>query len=302
VTIRSVALIGVGSMGAAVARHIQDAGHALIACDLDEAVLARFEARGARACRRGRDCADADLVIVLVTTAAQMRAVLLGPDGLAAGLSPGHKPWVAVMSTVPLGAVEQLHAELGDRIAGLCDVPISGGPARAEQGTLTVLAGGEPAVLEAIEPVLRTFSSTIVRCGGLGKGQAMKVVNNILGNAAVALSAEAYRLANDLGLDTAATAAALEQGTGRNLASAPGMDLAGFYAAMVGDRAGFDSLLGIIRKDYRYAAELASAQPGRYPMILGVQSLFEGLGDETFDNWRFIGHPEPTRPSTENPS
>jgi len=302
VGIQSVAIIGVGSMGAAAARHIQKAGYALTVCDRNPAVLAEFEARGARVCQRSRDCAHADLVIVLVATGEQMREVLLGEDGLVADLSPAHLPWVAVMSTVPLGAVEQVQTELGERIAGLCDVPINGGPVRAERGTLTVLAGGDPRVLDAVEPVLRTFASTIVRCGALGKGQAMKVVNNIIGTANVALSAETYRLATELGLDITATASALEQGTGRNHISAAGADLHSIYAAMVGDRPAFDALMGIVRKDYRYAAELASTSPGRYPLIRGVAALFDALGDETFETWRHIGQSPHHTPTTKRDS
>jgi len=291
--IRSVAVIGAGSMGAAVARHVQDAGLQLTVCDLDDTVLASFDVRAARTTRLPADCAGADLVLVLVATPQQVLATLLGNGGLKSGLksdlSPGHAPLVAVMSTVPMDTIAALHAELAPLVGGLVDAPISGGPSRADAGTLTVMAGGEAGVLDAIEPVLRSFASTIVRCGALGSGQATKIINNVVGIATAVVAAEAYRLAADLGLDIAATARALELGTGRSFYSADAEGPRATYAAMVAERRGFDSLLAIIRKDIGFANELTRATPGRYPAIAGLQSLLAGLGDETYENWRFVG-------------
>ena len=146
--IRSVAVVGVGSMGEAVARRIQAAGFGLCVCDVNEAVLARFERSGASVARRAADCAAADLVIVLVATPEQVRSVLVGEHGLRAGLVAGARaPIVVVMSTVPREVVLELHAVLAGAVAGFIDAPISGGLIKAESGTLSVLAGGSAADL-----------------------------------------------------------------------------------------------------------------------------------------------------------
>jgi 3-hydroxyisobutyrate dehydrogenase-like beta-hydroxyacid dehydrogenase len=285
---RSVAVIGAGSMGAAIARHLLRAGHAVTVCDLDDAALQRLSSAGARTTRRAADCAAADVVLVLVATSEQALAVLLGEDGLHAGPAEDHAPTVVVMSTVPPDTMVRLQDGLRSRVRALVDAPVSGGPSRAEQGMLTVMAGGDAAVIEDIRSVLQTFASTIVRCGPLGAGQAMKIVNNIVGNANLVVTAEAYRMATELGLTIEDTARALDAGTGRNFFSAQPGDLPALYAAMARDRAGFTSLLAIVRKDIGAAQRMASRWPGRYPAVSALERVIDGLGDETYDNWRFI--------------
>jgi 3-hydroxyisobutyrate dehydrogenase-like beta-hydroxyacid dehydrogenase len=224
-----------------------------------------------------------------VATPQQAHAVLLGAQGLRAGLAPGHAPIVALMSTVPVETVHELRAGLGADVGGFVDAPISGGLSRAERGTLTVMIGGEAAVVETVRPVLQAFATAIIRCGALGAGQAMKIVNNVVGNANVIFTAEAYRLASELGLEIADTARALEAATGRNFYSADPEGLPATFAALVRDRASFDALLAIVRKDVGFAHRLAASAQGHYPAIEGLKTIMDSLGDETYDNWRYIG-------------
>jgi len=286
--IRSVAVIGVGSMGAAIARLLQKAGYALTVCDVNEAALARFEKEGARVVRKPADCARCDLVIVLVTTAPQVQTVVMGDNGLHTGLRHDHQPVIAVMSTVPADLIRHLELGLQGLACSLMDAPISGGLRRAEQGTLTVMAGGDVAVIDAVRPVFANFASQVIRCGELGAGEKMKIVNNIVGNTNTFITAEAYRLASHFGLDIADTARALDAATGRNTFSADPEGLTETFAALVRDRASFDALLAVMRKDIAYAAQLAASEPGTYPTLDGIQAIMDTLGDETFDNWLFL--------------
>lgn len=287
--IRSVAVIGVGSMGAVIAHRLQQAGFELTVCDVNEAVLAGFEQSGARVTRSPADCADVDLVLVLVANLEQTRAVLLGPDGLRNGLTHARSPVIAVMSTVPVEVMQELDHELASQVAGLIDAPFSGGLSRAERGTLTFMVGGEHEAVERVRPVLSSVASEIIRCGELGAGQAMKIVNNIVGNASVFFAAEAYRIATHMGLDLEDAARAMEAASGRSFFSANPTGVAAIFGAMVRDRASFDGLMAIIGKDVSAAAELAARLPGQYPAIAGLKSIMESVGAETYENWLHVG-------------
>ena len=139
--IRSVAIIGVGSMGTPIARRIAAGGLKATVCDADAASTARL---GLPVVATPRDCAASDLVIVLVASPPQVREVVLEPVGIRAGEGP--RPIVAIMSTTPVALMHELQAELGPDW-NLVDAPISGGVTGAEQGRLSVMVGGDSSYL-----------------------------------------------------------------------------------------------------------------------------------------------------------
>ena len=287
--IRSVAVIGVGAMGAPMARRLQAAGFELSVCDRNEAVTASFAQARARVATTPADCAGADLVIILVATPDQMRDVVLGERGLKAGLTSQRSPIVAVMSTVNADALESLAQALRPLGVRVIDAPVSGGVPAAEQGTLTIMTGGEAQDVEAARPVFASMGTQLIHCGALGAAQTMKIANNILGIANAVIAAEAYRLAAEHGLDLAHVSRVFEASTGRNFRSKDPAGPQAVYATAARDRAGFESLASIMRKDMGLAVELASRAQGAYPVVRGLKSLIESLGDETFANWRCVG-------------
>lgn len=287
--IRSIAVIGIGAMGAPMARRIQVAGFDLTVCDRHADALQPFAAAGARIATTPAACAGTDLVLLMVATAEQVRDVVLGTHGILAGLQGLPAPTIAVMSTVPAEALLALADSVRPHGIQVIDAPVSGGVVRAERGTLTILTGGDARVVESAAPVFACLGKHRFHCGELGAAQTMKILNNILGIANAVIAAEVYRLASEKNLSMVHMAQVLELGTGRNFYSADPEGPRATYAAMTGDRRAFDALAAILSKDLGMACGLADTAAGEYPVIHGLKHLVEALGDETYTHWRRVG-------------
>jgi 3-hydroxyisobutyrate dehydrogenase len=230
--IQSVAVIGAGAMGDPIARRIHEGGYKLTVCDKNEDVLTRFAQLGARVTSKAADCASSEVVIVLVATGPQLRDVVLGPGGLQSGLVDGNSPVVAVMGTVSIATILEFQDSVRRSGLRVIDAPISGGVSGAENGTLTVMMGGETADIEFVRPVFSRLAGQLFHCGRVGSAQLMKIINNIVCIANVFISAEAYRLALEHGLNLAETAGVLDVSTGRNFVSADRAGVSSLYATI----------------------------------------------------------------------
>jgi len=287
-TIRSVAVIGLGAIGAPIARRIQDAGFELIVCERSAEIAAMFEARGARVAPTPASCADADVVLILVATPDQVWEVILGEQGILSGITPRKTPILTVMSTVSAEVIEDIAEQLRPAGVRIIDAPVSGGVRGAEQGALTMLTGGDEHDIETVEPVLGTLAKQRIHCGRLGTAQTMKIVNNILGVSVTVIAGEAYRLAIERGLDPARVSHVFEACSGRNSRSKDPAGPKMGYSELVQDRRAYAGVSAIMRKDLTLAVEMASHAKGRYPAVRGIKALVDSLGDETFDHWRRI--------------
>ncbi|MFE7423506.1 NAD(P)-dependent oxidoreductase [Rhodococcus sp. NPDC057529] len=287
--INSVAIVGVGAMGGPMARRVHGAGFDLIVCDRDEKILDGFSSEGVKVTQKPSECSQADLVLILVATAAQVRDVVLGSDGITSGLIDGHEPLVGVMSTVGPEVVIQLQEELRPRGLRIVDVPISGGSHRAVKGTLAMMAGGDRGDVAAVTPVLKSMGTQILPCGDVGAAQAIKVLNNVLGGLNTLMAAELYRVAVKLGMNLTEITSVLEASTGRNWLSANPDEVNVSFAKFTDNRASFDSLMVIMKKDFELARELLAQDEGDYPVVHNAMEVLQSLGDETFENWQSVG-------------
>ena len=142
-----VGFVGLGNMGAPMARHLATAGFQVVAADSNPAALDRF--CDAVPCERAASLADLGracrLVITMLPDGKAVRQVLLGEAGVAAGLAPGSVV-LDMSSSEPVGTRE-LAAQLADAAVSLVDAPVSGGVKRAVEGKLAIMAGGEPAAI-----------------------------------------------------------------------------------------------------------------------------------------------------------
>ena len=179
-----VAFLGLGDIGALMARRVAAAGYELAVWNRTPARTERFMAGIADASRvrraaTARDAVGgADVVVSCVSTSADVASILAPEHGVAAALTRG-AVWVDCTSGDP-PTCRQIEAQLAACGVAFIDAPVSGGTAGAEQGTLTVMCGGDPAVLERVRPLLATFGAKIVHCGPVGAGDAVKAVNNAL--------------------------------------------------------------------------------------------------------------------------
>jgi len=133
-------------------------------------------ATGARHAVTPADAArDADVVITCLSTSPDVYSLLDGPDGLLAGMKRG-STLVDCTSGDP-GTSRRIAQRLSEAGATFIDAPVSGGVTGAEKGTLTIMVGGDAAVLDRVRPVLETFGQKIVHCGDVGAGDTVKAVN-----------------------------------------------------------------------------------------------------------------------------
>jgi 3-hydroxyisobutyrate dehydrogenase-like beta-hydroxyacid dehydrogenase len=197
-TLPRVGVIGVGAMGMGVARALLAKGFAVTVRDIVAERQAEACSVGARAAPNAAELARAvDVAIMLVVDAAQTRDVLLGAQGLAGARSSAA---VMMCSTISPDDTEEIARTLPG--VDFLDAPISGGPARAHSGTLSMMASGSSAAFARCAPVIEAMAAKCFRVGERpGDGSRMKVVNNMLAAANLAAGCEAMAMASRLGLD-----------------------------------------------------------------------------------------------------
>jgi 3-hydroxyisobutyrate dehydrogenase len=195
------AVIGLGSMGMGIAQSLRRAGFDVVGCDVNRATVERFVQEGGRGAPDPASAAvNVDVVICVVVNAAQTEAVLFGENGAASSMPEGA---VFISSTTMDPAASRRIAtrlEASERL--YLDAPISGGAARAAEGSLTVLASGAPAAFAKARPALEAMAATVHELGSeVGVGSAFKMVNQLLAGVHIATAGEAIAFAAKQGLD-----------------------------------------------------------------------------------------------------
>lgn len=190
-------------MGRGVASNLLAKGFQVVGRDVNPEALTWLQTQGGAVAAGAADLAAAcEVVVSFVVNDAQTESVLFGEDGLADLLRPG-SVFIACSTMSP-----KYVRELGERLAAkqihLVDAPVTGGKVGAQKGSLTVMVGGAPGVVERVRPVLATFGARIFVLGTVGKGAQMKVINQLLCGVHIAAAAEALAMAkrNGLPLDT----------------------------------------------------------------------------------------------------
>lgn len=192
-----VAFIGLGKMGRPMATRLQQAGHAVHVFNRSRASVDALAALGATpAGSAGEAASRAEVVLTALPTEESVGRVY---EELAAGARQGQI--FADHSTVSLSLNRRCAGMLRKRGARFLDAPVSGGPSGAQAGTLTVMAGGEQAAFDLALPIFQAFGKNIRLCGGVGAGQAVKLVNQLLVGVHTAAIAEAAVLGAKLGAD-----------------------------------------------------------------------------------------------------
>jgi 3-hydroxyisobutyrate dehydrogenase len=206
-----IAWIGLGTMGEFMAGHLLDGGHELTVHNRTREREEALAARGAQRAATPREAAaGAELVCLCVSDSPDVEALVLGDDGVAAGIASG-----AVLldcSTIAPATARSIAAVLAERGAGAVDAPVSGGSEGARKGQLTAFVGGEDAHVAVARPALETFCRSITHLGGPGSGQAGKAVNQVLISGTYAALGEGLALGEKEGLPLEALVGALGGG------------------------------------------------------------------------------------------
>lgn len=225
----NIAFIGLGTMGAPMARNLVRGGHALAVFDVAERAVAPFRSLACRVAASARDAAQgAQAVMTMLPDSAHVREALLGPQGACASLAPG--ALVIEMSTIAASASLEIARELERMGYRMIDAPVGRTPRDAAAGTLLVIAGGSAEDVAEARPLLECLADSIVHAGPQGHGIKLKLVNNYMATVGAVLTAEALTLANKAGLDRAATVKVLSSttaGRGHLIVNYPRKVLAG---------------------------------------------------------------------------
>ena len=213
-----VGFVGLGNLGQPMALALLRGGWPLSVIDSAAAKAEPCAREGARVVASPRELEDCGVVALAVPDDAAVESVLEGPDGLLGGvLVPGSI--VIVHSTVLPRTAQRLAEAAAEHDIGLLDAPVSGGDERALEGDLTVMIGGEGAVLERARPLLECVGSELLHVGPAGAGAATKLANQLMLFAALAGTHEALELAGAYGVEEQAVLAAASTGTGDSWAA-----------------------------------------------------------------------------------
>lgn len=265
---RKVAFLGLGVMGYSMAGHLKKAGHDVTVYNRTAAKAAKWVAEfGGRSAATPREAAaGADVVFACVGNDDDLRSVILGENGALAGMREGA---VFVDNTTDSADVaREMHALMAKTGRHFIDAPVSGGQSGAEQGTLTVMCGGDEAVFEAVRDVIGAYSCAVTYMGPSGSGQLCKMVNQICIAGLVQGLAEALAFGMNAGLDMDRVL----QVIGKGAAGSWQMNARG--GTMVRDQFNFGFAVDWMRKDLGIALDEARRNGSSLPMTAVIDSFY----------------------------
>ena len=276
-----IGFLGLGIMGSRMAANIAAAGYELSVWTHTPGKAEQWAAgHGASACGSPAEvAARSEIVLSMVVDGAQVQEILLGDGGAIESARPGLL--LVDCSTIAPGETRRIGAALAERGASMVDAPVTGSSPRAEDGTLTIMAGGAREDFERALPVLETLGELILHVGELGQGEMLKLINNALGAANATAVAEALVLAEATGIgldDLVAVAAAGSGGSAQMQLKSHAMrahDYTTFFKT--------DHML----KDVRLCLEEAQRAGVPFPSAAHARDLLaaasgRGLGDEDY--------------------
>lgn len=195
-----IGFVGIGCMGEPMAKRLIQAGYDLLIFDAQPQKLNNLANMGAHIAGDVRQLAQrADLTISMLPAAAQVENVILGQEGMASQMRPGS---VHVdMSTIEPAACRRLAKALEERGAAFLDAPVTGGVGGAQEGTLSILVGGDFAQFERCLPVLKALGRQVTHMGEVGMGQTAKACNQVVGAVTLQAVCEGLMLAKRCGMD-----------------------------------------------------------------------------------------------------
>jgi 3-hydroxyisobutyrate dehydrogenase len=263
-----IGFIGLGNMGAPMARNLLKHGHSLQAFDLSEAALRSLVDAGATASPSPKAAAtDVELVITMLPAAAHVRGVLTDEQGVLAGVAPGVT--IVDSSTIDPASAQAFAKLAAAKGSAFVDAPVSGGTGGAAAGTLTFMVGANETLFAHVSPVLSAMGKNIVRCGDTGMGQVAKICNNLLLGITMAGVAEAMSLGAALGIDPKVLAGIINTSTGRSWSSDTCNPYPGIIETAPASR-GYTGGFGtdLMLKDLGLAAE--AARSAKQPIFMGA--------------------------------
>jgi 3-hydroxyisobutyrate dehydrogenase len=276
---RTVGIVGVGNMGGAMAAHLLEQGWTVRARDIDDAKVRALVQLGAIACGDAVEAAEGcEALIVCVVDAAQTEQVLFGPGGAAQAMGEGQS--VLLCPTISPPDVEDISLRLAERGIAPIDAPMSGGPARARDGSMSLMVACDDAVFERHRALVEALSRKVFRISSRpGDGARTKLVNNLLAGINLVGAAEALAMARRLGLDLGRTLDEIEQSSGQSWIGSDRM-----RRAIAGD---FEprAHVALLQKDTRLAVEAAADAGFEGPLGAAARDVFARAAEAGLGQW-----------------
>ncbi len=258
---QDIGFVGVGRMGGPMVRRLIQAGFQLTIYDRSEAAIAPLVALGAvRAESPAAVASAAEIVLASLPTPPIVQAVALGPEGIGEGTRV--KIFIDVSTTGSTVAARVAEGLAAKGIAAV-DAPVSGGIAGAEKGTLAVMVSCPEETYPAVKPVLENIGKLFFVGTRPGQGQTMKLLNNLLSGAAMAISSEALVMGVKAGLDPQQIVDVINAGSGRNSATQDKIP-----RCVIPRTFDFGFAISLLNKDIRLCLEEAEAMG--VPMVVGT--------------------------------
>ena len=264
-----IGLIGLGIMGKPMAKNMLKAGYDLTVSDLNPDSVAEVVAAGAKSAGNAEIGATCDVVMTMVPNSPQVKAVMLGENGVAAHMKSG-AVFIDMSSINPM-ASKEIAAELVKKNIEMLDAPVSGGEPKAIDGTLSFMVGGKQEVFNRYKAILESMGASVVRCGEVGAGNTTKLANQIIVACNIQALSEALTLAKMAGVDPELVFQAIKGG----LAGSTVMNAKAPMMLEGNDKPGFKIDLHI--KDLNNALDCAHSVGSPLPMTAAVQEIFQWL-------------------------
>jgi 3-hydroxyisobutyrate dehydrogenase len=274
-----VAFIGLGVMGFPMAGHLAAKGHSVTVYNRTAAKAEAWVAKhgGASAPTPRQACHGAEVVFACVGDDADVRAVVLGADGMVAGLSPGAV--IVDHTTASADIARSLSQECAGLGVGFVDAPVSGGQAGAENGQLTIMCGGEEAHYAKAEPIMVAYAKMCRRLGPSGSGQLTKMVNQICLAGLIQALAEAMNFGQQAGLPMNDVIDVISKGAAQSWQ----MDNRG--RTMCEGKFDFGFAIDWMRKDLRICLDEARRNGARLPAAALVDQFYGTIQQRGGGRW-----------------
>lgn len=206
-----IGFIGLGVMGKPMAKNLVKAGYALVTHDIRRETVKELAGLGAEEAFSAKEVAErSQVIITMLPDSPDVELVAMGPDGILEGASEG-KIYIDMSTIVPTVAVKVAEAMAEKRVRCL-DAPVSGGDVGAQEGTLSIMVGGDEDLFNEVLPIFEVMGGTIVLCGSNGAGQTVKACNQIQVALNLVGMAEALVLGAKTGVDPAIVVKVLSGG------------------------------------------------------------------------------------------
>ena len=273
-----IAFIGMGTMGAPMAINLLKAGHDVTVHNRTREKEESVAASGAKRASSPQEAAmDAEVIITCVSDSPDVEQVILGEAGIIHSAQPGTV--VIDMSTISPTVTRHIWGKLAEKGVKMLDAPVSGGSEGAQQGTLSIMVGGDDADVEKVKPVLQAMGKTITHVGEIGAGQITKAINQVIVAGTYWAVAEGISLGIKAGMDMEKVVQAVGGG------AAGSWGLTNRSGNMINNAYPLGFRVRLHHKDLKIALEAARELGVTLPMAAYVEQIETGLiargyGDE----------------------